>query len=387
MNIKKILFSLIFITTVTMFFSQDMVFPESAEDIDYIAGQENDSIMRPEIQALNLKKNWNLYYYSGEESALEAYVASFSSIVLQESYSLEIQSYVVSEILFYTMFSRPYCGSSTSSLDSLVTVFLEKFALQDTITDNTYNAIELFQFLVKKSKKYISVNEALPFNLPIEQTSIVRSKTSEESIRYKLYQSLASAESLHQRLEKTRSAQKNQQAVKLSSDAFYRFISNPSSIFVVFHNERYSGLLDAFIRACSSYLSLDYEVCKNILLPTEDYDGISVFPKGFYSQIYSKIPKEKQDEKTLLLYFISDLFYESAETSRSLGYPLDLFLDDNEFQNMLYINDNPFYITCLSLEELQTLYSSLHCAVYSGIFYTQRINNLVTGNSFFKEAQ
>lgn len=327
-------------------------------------------------EAESLSSLWNLYISSGEVSVLEQYTESFVEFLSLESYTYENQAYLVSEILFYTMFARHYCRNYSAPMDEAVTSFIG-FIHQQDISPLSVRALVLFDFLAQKTNPYIQVNETQVFDFSENHTQdTVISSISKEYAELKLYESYSAVEGMYQRFENYRSKQQNQTPFKLSQDAFYRVLNNPSYLYLILFDERYVSLQDSFIRSCSSYLSLDERELRSMISASPDR-GFTIFQKGFFTAVYRKVPDGQKTVYASLVYAASDLLYELERSTMVYGYPVDVVLSAGGFEMLLLIHENPFNVNCIEEAELRSLCESL---VFGGALglYIERVQKIVT---------
>jgi hypothetical protein len=59
------------------------------------------------------------------------------------------------------------------------------------------------------------------------------------------------------------------------------------------------------------------------------------------------------------------------------GFPIDLFFNAEGFQSILSLHEDPFYLSCLSQDQITSLCESL---VFAGAapLYVERINRLIS---------
>ncbi len=326
-------------------------------------------------EAEELRNAWILYAASGSDSALERYATIFTEFLQMESYSPEKQPYIVSEILFYTMFARAHCRSFSSSMDAPVTQMAAFINQSDDISPLSVFALRLFSFLAEKTRKYITINEVQVFEFPDVQMSNTKQNAEGSSITAELYRCFSAAEGMSQRLEKARIQYQSADAFKLTEDVFYKVLNDPSYLYVILYNGRYENLLDSFSRSCEAYLDLEEGEIRSVLADQAAAE-LSVFPQGMGSVVYSKTMEAQMNDEALLTYTISDLLYELYQTSMNYGYPVDIFFTGKDFAELLSINEEPFYGTCLPKSRLVPLCDSLvyACAAY---LYVERVNKLM----------
>lgn len=327
-------------------------------------------------EVVQLKNLWNLYYSSGETTALEQYAERFVKFVNNKTYTIEMQPYVVSEVLFYTMFARSYCKNYSQSMDTAVTVFTNKLALEDVNPQSLY-ALRLFSFLAQKTKSYINVNETPVFDFKDDDTlNTVGQIVSKDSILLKLYESYSAVDGLYQRFEKYRLTNQTSSAFLLSEEAFYRILNNPSYVYLILFDQRYASLLDSFTRSCASYLNIQEKDLRTIFynIPKQN---LSVFPEDMYNQVYTKISNKRTDSFAAQVYAVSDLLYELHRNSMVYGFPVDIFFNSSGFQSILLVSEDPFYLNCLDESQIYSLCESL---VFSSAapYYVERVNSLVS---------
>lgn len=345
----------------------------SAVDKNETQNQGIPSIPR---ESRTLSSFWNLYINSGEAAALEQYADGFVSFISLDSYSYEKQAYIVSEILFYTMFSRPYCRNLSSPMDEAVTAFVG-FIHQQDISPMSIRILTLYAFLAQKTNPYMQVNETPVFDFAEnDQQHKDIAGVSKEYAALKLYESYSAVEGMHLRLENYRSKQQNQTPFKLSQDAFYRVLNNPSYLYLILFDERYMSLQDSFIRSCSSYLSIDEKELRSMIAGYAA-DSFTIFQEGFFTLVYRRVPEEKKNNYASLVYAVSDLLYEAERNSMVYGYPIDVFFTAEGFETLLQIHGDPFSISCIEETELVSLCESLVITGAAGL-YIGRVHNILT---------
>ena len=327
-------------------------------------------------EAVQLKTLWNLYYSSGENSVLEQYAENFVLFTKRESYSADKQSYIVSEILFYTMFARHYCKNYSQSMDDAVTSFTDLLQ-SETLNPQSVYALRLFSFLAHKAKAFINVNETQVFSFQEDDISFtIGESVSKEKSLITLYESYSAVEGLNQRFEKYRSANQNTSAFLLSEDAFYRILNNPCYVYLILYDGRYLSLLDSFTRSCSSYLNLDERDLRSVFYD-KPKQNLSVFPEDLYNLVYLKVEQARYNSFAAQVYAAGGLLYEMERNSMLYGFPIDLFFNAEGFQSILSLHEDPFYLSCLSQDQITSLCESL---VFAGAapLYVERINRLIS---------
>lgn len=335
----------------------------------------NDIPLFPQ-EAEDLKTLWNLYYSSGEISSLEQYALGFVQFTGIESYTADKQSYIVSEILFYTMFARHYCKNYSQSMDDAVTSFVSFLNSQEIQPQSVY-ALRLFSFLAQKTKPYINVNETQVFDFQEDDVSFTISESvSKDKSLIKLYESYSAVEGLNQRFEKYRLSNQSTSAFLLTQEAFYRILNNPCFVYLILYDGRYGSLLDSFTRSCSSYLNLEERDVRTIFYDKSS-QNLKVFPGQLYNFVYKKTGTDRYNAFAAQVYAASGLLSELERNSMLYGFPIDLFFNAEGFQSILSINEDPFYVCCLSQKQIYSLCESL---VYAGAapLYAERINRLLS---------
>lgn len=343
--------------------------------------------IKPEIEAIpsipgqveKLTEFWNLYFSSGEVTSFEHYIQNFIEFIDVDNYTYDKQAYVISEILFYTMFASQFNKDAANSLDDSITTITSYIHQGEEILPASVNSMRLFSFLAQKTKNYLPVNEPEIFKIsdydsPLQMISSIYNDTP----TILLYDSYTAVEGMYQRFEKARSLHQQANAFNLSENAFYRVLNNPLFVYVILFDAKYVNLLNSFIRSCTAYLEINELDVKNIFLSRVD-GNFTVFPQNIFTQLYSKVPQEHTQSYASLVYAASDLLYDLEKNSMLYGYPIDIFFTSNEFQILLAINLSPFYIHSLSEDDLLSLCNSLVFASAAPL-YVKRVNDLLVGS-------
>lgn len=309
------------------------------------------------------------------------------------------EALVYFELLFYTTYLRDFYFQADPELNALVSQLFEDHFSPQYFVFNPYLPIsrDFFYFAHKRIEAYIQSHwfennkdrmGSFMYSEVERQQKVFSNdgKAQNAEIQNKkvldanYYRAVSAVDSMYVKFLEFQNTQGIEKSFQLSEDIFYAIINDPAMVYVLFYNEVYFPLRDAFLSSAQFFLEIDdTKIIDSIQNPEFDsvfYKKVSLFYDYFYAHLYAKVEPVKQKVHAALVYHISDLLLQSFTLTARYGFFIYDVLTEDNHSHYEAVLQNPFVLPSLDEIQLISFKTNLEFINLVSNIYLKRINAL-----------